>query len=305
MKNLLWPKISVVLMALALVASFALVPAVVNANGYDSTLDLTSKDPTTWEPTTAMKATLNYKASSPTFDFEIVNATGLEPTTEYSLIYYANPWPGNHPGALLGGPWLGSVIMANVIGSVNLDMSLPTPPDSNMAVPHNVPPDNYFHAYGAKIWLIPSSDYDGSGLTAWNPDDYLYETDLIQYTDTDLSTGSGGIAITTTITEPVTTIGLTVSPPSIPFGDVDVGTCSPVEVITLTNTGTVPIKVLATTSVGFYTDCLKLNGVAANGWVSTKILAGNSLTVNAKVCPTIAYSGTITGSVSFVASFAQ
>jgi hypothetical protein len=82
------------------------------------------------------------------------------------------------------------------------------------------------------------------------------------------------------------------------------GSCSSENPITLTNTGNVPIKVTASTSAGFYTDCLKINDVIANGWVSTKIPAGGHILVQATVCPTVAYSGTLTGNVNFVASFA-
>jgi hypothetical protein len=62
---------------------------------------------------------------------------------------------------------------------------LPSPPDANIAVfDYSVPPDYYNHAHGAKIWLVPSEDYDADAknMTAWNPSAYLFETDLITYT---------------------------------------------------------------------------------------------------------------------------
>lgn len=288
--------------------ALVLVPATATAITYDSTLLLENKDPSTWaiKSGDGIKATLNYNSSGTEFEFKLT-AIGLVASTNYSLIYYANPWPGNNPGALLGGTWLGSDIMASggVTGSIDLGHDLPTPPDSNMVVSHCLPPDNYSPpCYGAKIWLVLSSDYDGIEMTRWNPTSYLFETSLIAYTDTD-ATPSGSIATTTTIVEPVATIGLTATPTTIDFGSVEIGACStPVVVITLSNTGNVPIKVTALTSAGFYTDCLKLNGLDASTWESATIAAGNSTTVNAKVCiNTTAYSGTQTGSVSFLASF--
>ena len=55
--------------------------------------------------------------------------------------------------------------------------------------------DNFGLCQGAKIWLIPSSDYDNETkkLTAWNPTTYLFETDLITYDDSD--TDVGGLAV--------------------------------------------------------------------------------------------------------------
>jgi len=36
---------------------------------------------------------------------------------------------------------------------------------------------------GAKLWLVPSTDYDSdtNSMTAWNPEDYLFECNLIRY----------------------------------------------------------------------------------------------------------------------------
>jgi len=307
-QHLLWPKILVclafVFMGLAFVQP-------VKAISYDSTLLLSSKDGS-WAITDSMKATLNYNSDSPTFDFSITGAIGLTPDTSYSLIYYANPYPGNYPGAFIGS-WSGLDIMdGDAVGSINLDMSMPTPPDANMVVVYNVPPNDITDkVHGAKIWLVLSSDYNNTtkSMVGWHQDKYLYETDLIVYTDTDLEIQGQGITASTTITEPQAIIGLNISLPnqetSLQFGSVNVGTCSnPPLVVTLTNTGNVPIKVTTTTSAGFYTDCLKINDLTANGWVSATIPVGSYLDINVKVCPTIAYSGTITGSVSFVASFA-
>ncbi len=118
--------------------------------------------------------TLTYIVKHPEFDYGFT-ASGLQNNTEYSLIYYADPWPGNNPGALIGTATTdgtGNIAMSD---SVELNMSFPAPGDLN-------------HPDGAKIWLVPSSDYDDSTneLTAWNPDTYLFEIGLIWYEDTDL-----------------------------------------------------------------------------------------------------------------------
>jgi len=63
-------------------------------------------------------------------------------------------------------------------GSVDLGMDLPKSPDAN-------------YPAGAKIWLVTANDYNGGSasvgpMTAWNLADYLFETALITYDDTDL-----------------------------------------------------------------------------------------------------------------------
>lgn len=288
-----------ILASLVMVLSFTLIPATALA---DNSLSLVSKDPTTWTTIPGASGTLTYNSSGPTFNFSFT-ATGLEATTPYSLIYYANPWPGNNPGKLLGSS---TAVGGNltITGSPDLGINLPTVPDSNMVVNHCVPPDNYAHCYGAKIWLVPTTCYTGTSITTWSPTRFLFETDLITYTDTDLVGTGTGVPLTTTITEPAATIGLSVTPISLNFGSVNVGTCSSEQVITLTNTGNVPIKVTASTSAGYYTDCLKLNNLVANGWISATIPVSSFIIVNAKSCPTISYSGVVSGTVTFVASFA-
>jgi len=294
-----------IILAMAIVLAVILVPTAASAITYDSTLLLENKDPSTWIVIPDGRAgTLEYNSSGSTFNFSFT-ATGLEATTEYSLIYYANPYPGNNPGKLIGTGTSDGIGALTISGTPDLGMSLPTVPDSNMVTSHAGTPDFYLHPFGAKIWLVPSADYDTalSKMIAWNPASYLFETDLINYVDTDAGSGTG-LPLTTTITEPAATIGLSISPVSLDFGSVQVGTCSsPASTITLTNTGSIPIVVTASTSAGFYTDCLKLDSLAANGWTSPQIPAGGHYDVAATICPTIAYNGTITGSVNFVASF--
>lgn len=293
-----------------LLAVLLLIPAPVQAITYDSTLVLDNKDTTTWARISDGKlGTLNYNSSGATFNYSF-SATGMEASTAYSLIYFANPYPGNNPGCLIGTGTSAADGTLVITGTPNLAMNLPTPPDSNMLVDHSGPPDNYVHAFGAKIWLVPSACYNATtkSISTWSPTRFLLETDLMTYTDTDLG---GGSAVTTsaTITEPAATIGLTVSPPTVAFGSVAIGSCSADNAVTLTNTGNVPIKVTAATSAGLNTDCMQIKPnsgvyVTANGWVSPTIAAGGNLIVYLKICPTPAYSGSPTGSINFLASFA-
>lgn len=116
---------------------------------------------------------LKYNPEGSTFDF-VFNGHGLEADTEYSLIYYADPWPGDN-GALIASGTSNESSDIHLMGSRELNMDLPDPSDANY-------PD------GAKIWLVLSSDYDAVGhkMTDWNPDEYLFEHALITYDDIEI-----------------------------------------------------------------------------------------------------------------------
>jgi predicted ribosomally synthesized peptide with SipW-like signal peptide len=125
---------------------------------------------------------LTYNESGSTFDFSF-NAQGLS-EGNYSLIYYADPWPGdgmNHlTGKLIGSgvtDGSGNLVLS---GSPDLNTSMPNSDDKNY--PGNGGED------GAKIWLVLSGDYDAvtHKLTAWHPASYLIDTKFVSYRDTDL-----------------------------------------------------------------------------------------------------------------------
>ena len=115
-------------------------------------------------------ATLSYNTMGPTFDYTL-SATGLANNTSYSLIYYADPWPGSN-GCLIDTMMSDGSGAISTSGSVELNMDLPGAADNNF--PH-----------GAKVWLVLSSDYSG-GMTAWNPGSYLFDIALMTYNDTDV-----------------------------------------------------------------------------------------------------------------------
>ncbi len=114
---------------------------------------------------------LVFNSSGPEFQY-VLSAHGLLTATEYSLIYYADPWPGTG-GFLIAEGTTNASGSLFLIGEVDLASSIPVAADTNY-------PD------GGKIWLVPSSDYGAGEITNWNPLDYLHEHNLISYTDTDL-----------------------------------------------------------------------------------------------------------------------
>lgn len=285
--------------------ALAISPIATPVSGYSNATYLDNKDTSTWATILDERlGTLSYNATGDTFGYNFT-ATGLEASVAYSLIYYANPYPGGNPGALIGTGTSTTEGTLLITGAPELGISLPTPPDANMLIDHSIAPDFYTNAYGAKIWLVPSTCYNTETKTVstWSPTRFLFETDVITYTDTNLMSGSS-VPATTVVAEPTATIGITVSPTALNFGSVTIGTCSTGIPVTLTNTGNVPIKVTITTTTGYYANCLKANTLTANGWVSPTIAAGESLIVSMTSCPTASYSGTATGTVYFTASFA-
>ena len=171
------------------------------ANGYNPvypgtrTLILDNKNPQGWQRITdVVLGTLTYKTADDDFEFTL-NYTGLTVGTSYSLIYYADQ---QNRFVNWGGDTIGEVIYAFIptnsdgttgLQNVNLGKDLPDPADWNGSGAANycATPDNYNTCRGAKIWLVPTSNLTGGTslpLNAWNPSTYLFETDLINYNDT-------------------------------------------------------------------------------------------------------------------------
>jgi hypothetical protein len=115
---------------------------------------------------------MKYNLAGPTFDF-VFNGHELEPNTDYSLIYYKDPWPGTPATCLASGT-------SNKGGNINLANSIDLGMD---LVDSGVEGDG---TDGAKIWLVLSGDVTcGTGMTAWDLTEYLFENNGIFYEDTD------------------------------------------------------------------------------------------------------------------------
>lgn len=186
------------------------------------TLTLVTKDPATWQNTIVASAVLTYNTAGATFDYTVSGKVPLT-STQYALIYYADKpdrfvdWGGNNPGAVIGMGTSDSSGNINFAGSTELNMNLPHPNDANFDTTENnycEPPDEYEHCYGAKMWLVPTVDLTGNTalpLYGWHPLNYLFETDLITYKDTDIIMSSASIC-----EQP--TMGISADPNTINFG---------------------------------------------------------------------------------------
>jgi hypothetical protein len=145
---------------------------------------LYEKDPLTWDAVGKGGAWgfLDYRPQGAEFKFLFVGKK-LDPGVNYTLIYYPDPWPGSGLICLGSGT-------ADVDGKVKIvGKGDPTSPFYSEPVSTgNLPADFDANAgYGAKIWLVLSSDVDcvNQEMVGWNPVDYLFENTLINFVDTD------------------------------------------------------------------------------------------------------------------------
>lgn len=311
-------RIFIAIIALVLMMSFTLMPSTANAASYDSSVVLENKDYSDWsvKSSDVIQGTLEFNSSGSAFDYRFA-ATGLVPSTDYCLIYYADfedrisQWGGDNPGMHIA--TITTDVSGNYVataGSVDLGMDLPSSPDANICI-HDYcqDPDNYVNCHGAKIWLVPACDYSISldKVMNWNPSTFLFETELIWYDDTDITNnwGCASSAQATTIID-ADTISISVSPNTFDFGLLKPTECSVGKALTITNTGTVDVVVTASTSSDFYQAALQLYDGSVYlpliDWNNTNpaIVTGCSLSAPLKICVPYGYSaGTQTGTIVF------
>jgi len=113
---------------------------------------------------------MQYRPDFKTFAFWF-GAMYLEPCTDYTLIYYPDPWPG--AGLICLGEGT-----TDAKGRIHINGTADTgdlPKDFD---------DNYL-LDGAKIWLVLSDDVDcvNQVMTGWNPTEWLFEDELITFDD--------------------------------------------------------------------------------------------------------------------------
>lgn len=123
-------------------------------------LYLYEKDPVSWDIIEdGAWGKMTYRTVGPTIDI-VFNGHGLVSGTDYTLIYYPDPWPGEGLISLGSGT-------ATIDGSVHIKAE---PVTGNLL--------------NAKIWLVLASDVGDSSMAGWHPTEYLFEYDLIDYTET-------------------------------------------------------------------------------------------------------------------------
>ncbi|MCD4761522.1 M73 family metallopeptidase [bacterium] len=149
-------------------------PGTTMSNGdVTATVQFVQKNPVTWVEIAAPQGSLTYNIEGEEFVYDI-DVTGLAVGVEYSLIYYADPYPGNNPGALIATYTVdGAGEINDSNNNVELGLDLPDSADANYPV-------------GAKLWLVLAADYSGSQMVGWNPSSYLFDKGLVNYDDTQI-----------------------------------------------------------------------------------------------------------------------
>ena len=287
-----------ILSAMLVPAGFAAADTEVLVVVYDKELTLDNKVfdagvPWTRITSDSVGGALKYNDSGSEFLWSLT-ATVVVPDVDYALIYYADEpdrfvnWGGDNPGFLLGtATAVGNTISASGTSGY-MDIDLPCPMDANQfEINYGLETvggtgDGYITQHGAKIWLVPVADYNEAtkALTAWNPVNYLFETDLIWF-DTD------GV---------VSNIVSVSAPSSVDFGDVIPGNTVSKD-ITIT-VGNIPTTVTVTNSNTGLFDPANLT-ITDPGAIVAAGTANVTLTLTV---PGTYASGPATGSVLFVAS---
>ena len=104
--------------------------------------------------------------------FFVFNGHQLIADTAYTLISYKEPgsdWPATDCVLLGNGT-------ADADGNIHIMGVIPS-------LVYNTYPtetSDEYNGTGAKIWLVLSSDMDGTTLLGWNPTEYLFEGRLLQ-----------------------------------------------------------------------------------------------------------------------------
>ena len=170
--------------------------SLINATGYDS-FGCPNIGTGPWPifPDKNRWGKLDHSLWGDTFKFSF-SGRGLLPETNYTLIYYPDPWPGDQGEGLIclgsgkttpnnvkgkgkgkgkSGQKGGNI---DIHGDVDIGTSLPADYDANFI------PRDPSGAVGAKIWLVLSDDVqctDGPHMLNWNPTAYLFEYNLIVF----------------------------------------------------------------------------------------------------------------------------
>jgi len=129
---------------------------------------------------------MKYNLSGANFDF-VFNGHGLVEGSEYTLVCYPDPWPGNDLICLGSG-------IVNEDGDVHIKDSINTGDLPIAADQNNIDNEDKYEWInedynGAKIWLVLTNDVqcgENSEMAGWNPEEYLFENNLITFDDTDV-----------------------------------------------------------------------------------------------------------------------
>ena len=145
-------------------ALFIVIAMIASVNA--CTVDLVEKDSSWNKVTNGNYGTLTYTLDGSghlIYNFVVMDSDTLD--GDHILVVIAPELAGH-------GEWpqTGSMALSGLSGTADISGLLGNVDDGE---------DYHGGVYGAKIWYVPTADFDGSMFTAWNPGNILFEEDLI------------------------------------------------------------------------------------------------------------------------------
>ena len=272
-------KIISIVAGLTLLTLFALPvlakgPSAPAGNSNKGQLYLYEKNPSDWTIVeNGAWGKMTYDLSGPEFSY-VFNGHALISGTDYTLIYYPDPWPGTGLKCLGAG--------TVVDGNIHIQNSLVT---------GTLPIEDDGNTTGAKIWLVKSADVKCDAITEYNVVGTwkwlvlgTYEHDLV-ITSQDSSgaiTGTGGYPAGTSpyLTGTTETITGTVTGNQITFTTTYAGPYNPGYSVTVSGTIAPDGTISGTTPWEWHTtsgNAIVPSGSMMTGWNPTEYLFEDAL----------------------------
>ena len=274
-----------------------------------ASVDIVHKDTTTWNEIDSaglLEYTMPCTGEVMTYNFTIVEPSNMSANTSYSLVFYSrtnvgtwNPdtvWNNQNTSLIISGITDGS---GDLVLTGTFDFSLHGQGLENI----NDSKDYNGLVRGAKVWLVPSADYNStqSKITSWNPTNFLFETELVSCTD------NGTQTVEVVVSCPVS---FGVSPTNYDYGTVYPGVCSAMnpdsgQKVILNNTGCPDLQIETYTTGIFENIDYDVDGDGSLTWIdandlSVNVGSGSTKSLNTRICiPSGAVPDSYTGTVTF------
>lgn len=274
-----------------------------------ASVDFVHKDTTTWNEIDSaglLEYTMPCTGEVMNYTFTIVEPSNMSANTNYSLVFYSRTNVGTwNPDTVWGNQSTSLINNGTTDGSGNLMLTGTFDFSSYGQGLENINDGNDYNGLvkGAKVWLVPSVDYNStqSIVTNWNPTNFLFETDLVSCTDNITQTVSVNVSCP---------VSFGVSPTNYDYGTIYPGACSVKnpdsgQKVILNNTGCPDLQIETYTTGIFENIDYDVDGDGSLTWIdandlSINVDSGSTKSLNTQICiPSGAVPDSYTGTVTF------